>query len=159
MILDGMTTTALEKDLHNNLKINRSYCEEIIKELKRRSNHPQQVLGLDEQLKTIMSNFDWGEVHHIFTKMGYTWFYSTSPGSIPTIEELKTSARNLLTDVWNTDERNDCRERTISTGRFTYSRRIYDGIKILSLEFIPVDYLLDYDWVTRPHDGVEEILD
>ena len=149
MELDWHTTEWLEKELRLNLTANKEYCENIITELKKRSGvGVKYSMDKDTQIRIIMGEFKFVEVQKIFDLMNYQWFYS--PTGVPNVEEIKKLGLKLLNEAWDSKEEDDNHILTISTGRLTSTRAIYSGVKILSLEFIPISYELDYDWVTNP---------
>ena len=52
-----------------------------------------------EKIDNIMRDFDFELVHKVMTHLGWRWVRTTN--GVPTVDELKTSARRLLVDVVN----------------------------------------------------------
>jgi len=153
--LERLLSSLLGKPLisdDDKLKVN-----EIINELNSRKG---RLIGLnkDEQIKIILEEFDFNHAHRVFKSMGYTLFMGNiddvtnitnmNIGSeIPSEEYLRDLCKRLLNEVWDMEESEYYSCSSIGTARFKASRGIYNGYKILGLEFIPISMVLDYDWV------------
>lgn len=49
----------------------------------------------------IIANFDFEKVHHYMSLVKWSWCYGEGPDGVPTIEQLKAQARQLLVDTYN----------------------------------------------------------
>lgn len=102
--------------------------------------------GLDEEIskkiRDIMDNFEWGKVRSVMVCLNWKWAFSKSHDGIPSIDELKKFALDLLL--------NAAKEKTdISSGGF---RAVYEDAEVyedaddenkeqfIQLEFIVADY-------------------
>ena len=79
---------------------------------------PKTMTELDiAKVEITMGRFDFEEMHEIMKKMRWSWATSSSPGGLPTVEELKGAAENLLKETFG--EANPI--AVISTGGFRAS--------------------------------------
>ena len=143
----SVTTKWLEKHLIKFLETDKTYSDEIIKELTERVKLDVSPLNYQEQLRIILNEFDFDEASMLYNRMNYTWYHSNNQP--PTASEIKRNAKRLLSDAWGADESLLSHEYTVSTGRLEVSRYIWDGIKILGLKLVAVESVLDYDWVVN----------
>lgn len=85
---------------------------------------------MKEQIKFIVEECDFETIHKILTLMNVTWKFHNKPTSVPTVEDIRNKAIELLEDVASSNEPEDIRN---------YSG--IDAIKIngvLELAFVPV---------------------
>ena len=118
----------------------------IIDELKERRE--ESYINFDEQLKLVFDEFNFESVHKVYKLLNLPWYsYQTGEYYIPSIDDLKETAKKLLIEAWNSDELTWVGRYTTSTGRLVASRSIFDGIKMLELEFTPFYSFSLYDEV------------
>lgn len=98
--------------------------------------------SLNSQIKLIMDNFDFNLVHEIFLFCQFTYMDGLYSESVPSLEDIKEMAKNLLEDV---SERGELinQDVTISSGRFEAS---YSALQeTVSLKFIPEEKTIEHD--------------
>ena len=83
-------------------------------------------------IKKILKNFDFGKVHRVMESLNWTWVDSKD-GGVPTIEELKAQAKDLLTKVTEGEF------SIISCGGFEAEYRD----KVLTLKFVLEEFEID----------------
>ena len=149
---DSLTNYGLEKLLNRLLskpiinKEDKLMVNEIVKELQSRKG---RLIGLnkEEQIKIILDGFDFNHVHDVFVIMGYTLYMGAEGFGVPSVEYLKNLCEGLLNNAWDMEQSDTYHDCSTATARFKATRSIYDGYKILGLEFIPISMVLDYYWV------------
>lgn len=86
------------------------------------------VLSKEKHVQEIMDNFDFTKVERVMNHLNWTWFDSEKP---PTISRLKSSAKKLLEDVYDTKTPDD-QIYSISSGGF----KAIKMNNFLDLEFV-----------------------
>jgi hypothetical protein len=105
-----------------------------------------QKLSREDQIKVILEETDFNKIQSVMTFLGWSWFDASAPDKIPNVDELKEEAKRLLEDAY--DDNNNESYSYIATGGFTATRLMYDGIKMLSLDFSISGWNLSYYDVT-----------
>jgi len=112
-------------------------------------DNPQQVLGKDEQIEIILEKFDFERVHQAMTHLNWTWANSaTIPNSVPSVDDIKKSARRYLERMWEYPlNGGNPQINCTGSGGIEATRYVWDGLKILSLQFVLSEWFFDYEEV------------
>lgn len=90
------------------------------------------MINTKKIVDNIIDNFDFDRVHEVMTLLGWTWW---NVRGIPSVQDLKKRAGELLTEVWEKPNDQYC----ISTGGF-HARK---DSGVLILEFVITDWAED----------------
>lgn len=82
-------------------------------------------------IKKILKNFDFGKVHRVMENLNWTW--GSTDYTVPTIEDLKSQAKDLLKKVTEGDY------KVISSGGFEAEY----GNEVLTLKFVLAEWEID----------------
>lgn len=93
-------------------------------------------ISQSEQIEAILDQFDFYKVHQVMKALNWTWATSDTEDGIPTIPELRKTARRLLRDVASSLEYSET-----GTGGFCAER---DEEGCLALSFV-VEECCGYD--------------
>lgn len=116
------------------------------------NDKPTQFLGRVEQIQQILECFDFDTVKRAMDSLGWVW---ASVGRTPNVEEMRLTAERLLNDVWEEPITSEGRDVfKISTGGFTAALTMFNGIRMLSLEFIISEWSVEYDEATNSHETI-----
>jgi len=88
-------------------------------------------IPLDKQIKNIMENFNFKEIHKTMKLLNWVWYYSKNIKKVPSIKRIKKIAKRLLGHLSENKK-----IMYTSTGGFTASIEKREGIKILTLTFV-----------------------
>ena len=83
-------------------------------------------------IKKILKNFDFGKVHRVMENLNWYW-NDTKDGGVPTVEDLKSQAKDLLKKV------TEGNYKVISSGGFEAEYRD----EVLTLKFVLEEWEID----------------
>ena len=93
---------------------------------------PDFTIKKEKHINCIINEFDFSAVHKVMKSLNWEW-YTDNGFSIPSIEQLKDSARALLENIYDCDEYDII---SVSSGGFKAC--IFDDH--LALEFVVTEY-------------------
>ena len=130
---------ALESAIIEGVDTKIAYIKHI---LSGRDIKPSGPMTKGAQIDFIISETDFEMIANTMTALSWAW-WDGKIFTVPDVEKLKITARNMLIAVWDIDDSHQYTEQ--STGGFKATRLIYDSIKILSLDFILSGCELSYE--------------
>ena len=103
---------------------------------------PKQKLDKDFQIKVILEEVDFNQIYSVMTHLDWRWGLN---GEQPSIDKLKSTAKDLLERVWNLPEEEDTSICWTGSGGFVAYKQYFDGLKMLSLKFELTGWEFEYD--------------
>lgn len=108
----------------------------------------------DKHIELLFKWFDWQKVQIVMNALDWCW---APIGDVPTIEEMKATAKYLLEYVYKSANENK-RESTISTGGFSatcYWSNEKQEVDWLDLQFIVSDFNVEFNKETIEQELLE----
>ncbi len=94
--------------------------------------------GVNDDIKYIIENFDFQNVHQVMTLMDWRWFNTECVNSVPTVDELKELSGKLLRDASGMASKSSefGLNYACESGGLRAEAINYDGEIYLSLSFV-----------------------